>query len=374
MHYDAIVMGLGGVGSVAAYHLAKRGLRVLGIDQFAAGHDRGSSHGETRVIRQAYFEHPNYVPLLRTAYARWAELESEVNEKLFHRVGIVQVGPADGVILPGVLKSASLHGLTVETLDHDAYMRRWPGIAAPEGWQAVYESNAGYLMVERCVLAHLELAARMGATLRHEQSVVDWKANRDGTVQIQTDRESHTADRLVIAAGAWAPPIVARYGMRLEVRSKWLYWYQPDANVYDQGEGFPCFFFESPSGYFYGFPRRDALGVKLAQHSGGQVVVGPEQDVPNEDCLDRSRCDAFLRQHLPQLSDRCVHSKRCYYTMSPDEHFIVDRLPDAPQITIVAGLSGHGFKFASVLGETACQLTVDGVASHDIAFLRIDRG
>src|SRR5205823_11824179 len=205
--YDVIVLGTGGVGSAAAYQLAKRGANVLGIDQFPGGHDRGSSHGETRVIRQAYFEHPDYVPLLLRAYELWHELERQSGIDLLHQVGLLQVGPPQGLVVHGVVEAARLHGLSVDSLTATEVCRRFPGFRVPEGSVGVFEPAAGYLKVEKCVLAHLAGAKQHGATLQFGVTVSDWHAEKGG-IRVLSDQGDFSAERLLITAGPWAPQLL----------------------------------------------------------------------------------------------------------------------------------------------------------------------
>ena len=374
LHYDLIILGTGGVGSAAAFHGARRGARVLGLDRFPGGHDRGSSHGETRIIRQAYFEHTDYVPLLIEAYRLWAELEQIAGEKLLHQVGLLQVGPPDGVVVPGVLQAARQHGLDVETLSAAEVMRRYPGFRASADQWGVFEPAAGYLRVERCVLAHLAAAAQYGAELRHGVAFQSWTANEKG-VRVVTDQGVYTSDKLIVTAGPWAPRLLGELGQNLRVLRKHLYWFspsQPSARHYQQ-EHCPTFLYEIPGGVFYGFPQIDALGVKAAEHSGGETVADPLTDPRVGDARDLGRVRAFLRDWLPGVSGEVMRQSVCYYTMSPDEHFIVDLHPQFPRVAFAAGLSGHGFKFASVLGAALADLALTGRTNLPISFLGCSR-
>ena len=365
-HWDVIVIGLGGVGSAAALHLASRGLRVLGIDQFAPAHDLGSSHGQTRVIRQAYFEHPDYVPLLKRAYELWDELERDARQQLFFRTGLLEVGPPDGVVIPGVLESAQRHGLEIETMRFDEARHRWPSLQSGDPtWHAIVESNAGYLLVEDCVSANLRLAVERGATLMHHTAVVDWQ--RDGkrlvvntsATEKSGEHAEYFADRLLVAAGPWQAKMLKPYGVNLKLLRKYQYWFDIADHDLDQANGFPCFFFEVPQGYYYGFPNIDSSGVKVARHSGGRLVndaATPKSDVDEEDL---SLVRDFTENHISGITSALKRQAGCFYTVTPDEHFIVDRIPDAPSVTVVAGLSGHGFKFTSALGELAADLVVN---------------
>lgn len=347
--YDALVIGCGGVGSAALYHLARRGSRVLGLDRFPPGHDRGSSHGETRIIRQAYFEHPDYVPLLRRAYELWTQLEQEQGEPLYHEVGLLQVGPRDGLVLPGVLASAQQYGLPVEILSAAEINQRFSGFQAEEPWQGVFERRAGYLRVEACVLAHLAQAERYGAEVKTGVTVRSWQAEGEA-VRVETDAGAFMARRLVIAAGAWAAQLLSDLNISLVVRRAAQYWFAAEQTEYSADTGCPTFLFETPTGIFYGFPRIDALGVKAAQHAGGPVVPDPLALPRDVDPHDQQLVESFLAAHLPGVSSQPTHHAACMYTLTPDEHFVVDRHPAFPQVAFAAGLSGHGFKFACVLG------------------------
>jgi monomeric sarcosine oxidase len=372
MSYDVIILGTGGVGSAAAYHLARRGAKVLGIDRFAGGHDRGSSHGETRVIRQAYFEHPDYVPLLLRAYELWRELEAEAGVNLLHQVGLLQVGPPEGAVVRGVLESARRHGLAVDSLTAEETERRFLGIRVPVGSVGVFESAAGYLRVERCVLAHLAAAKVCGAEFRTGVAAQSWQADGSG-VRVVTDRGEFTAARLIITAGPWAPQMLTNLGIPLHVRRKHVYWFPASDPRYDEASGCPTYLFELPHGVFYGFPQIDELGVKAAEHSGGAVVADPLHDPREPDPIDQQRVENFLAAHLPGVGRPMQHHSVCYYTMSPDEHFLVDRHPEHENVFFAAGLSGHGFKFTSVLGQSLADLAADGMTALPVRFLRPDR-
>ncbi len=370
--YDAIVLGTGGVGSATVFHLARRGERVLGLDRFSAGHDRGSSHGRTRIIRQAYFEHPDYVPLVLRAYELWSELEAECGQRLYHEIGLLQVGPRDGAVLQGVRASARQHGLDVEELGAAEIQSRWPGYCVPPGSAGVYEQRAGYLRVEACVQAHLTFAERHGAELRSDAAVVDWSADRGG-VRVRTERETFHADRLLITAGAWAGPLLRDLSCRLEVRRKPQYWYQTNRNAYRAEDGCPAFLYELPEGVFYGFPRIDGHGLKVAQHSGGRIVDDPLAVDREVDPQDQKRVEQFLAAWLPNVSKTLADHQVCMYTMTPDEHFVVDRHGESSQVVFAAGLSGHGFKFTGVLGEALADMSQGRQPALPMGFLASNR-
>jgi sarcosine oxidase len=369
--HDVIVIGLGGVGSAAAMHLAGRGLRVLGLDRFTPPHDLGSSHGHTRIIRRTYFEHADYVPLIERAYALWSELEAEVGERLLHAIGLVQVGPADGEVVAGVLASAAQHRLAVERLSAAELRARYPSLAPGPDDVAVLEPGAGYLLVERCVAAHLEVARRRGVRLELGRTVTGWRPDGDGVV-VATDGGEHRAGALAICGGPWASSLVADLGLPLEVRRKPLFWFAAGPALHAD-HGFPCWLFETADGTYYGTPALDARGLKAGEHTGGEPVLDPLAIDRGRREGDEARVRRFLAGHLPGAAGPVTDHAVCMYTMTPDGHFVVDRHPAYPRVALVAGLSGHGFKMVSALGEAVSDLLVDGRTRVPTGLLALGR-
>jgi sarcosine oxidase len=366
--YDVIVLGTGGVGSAALYHLAQRGVRALGFDRFPPGHDRGSSHGRTRVIRQAYFEHPDYVPLLLRAYELWRELSDRVGKQLYHEVGLLQAGPPAGEIVKGVREAARLHGLDVENLTAQEAMRRFPAFKLSEQWEAAFERRAGYLDVEECVVAHLDEAQRSGAELRCGVTVHRWRPDGSGIV-VETDAGRFQAAKLVITAGAWASGLLSDLGVKFQVLRKPLYWYPTRDDSLRADRGCPTYFFDTPDGMFYGFPQIDDTGAKVARHTGGDLVDDPLQINRDLNPTEQLSVERFLSLYVPGVSRPHLHHATCMYTMSPDANFIVDLHPEHSQVAFTAGLSGHGFKFTCVLGEIMADLAINGTTKLPIGFL-----
>lgn len=369
--YDVIVLGAGGVGSAATLQLAQRGLRVLGIDRFAPPHDRGSSHGQTRIIRQAYFEHADYVPLALESYRLWEELERASGQRLKVETGLMQAGPADGVVVPGVMHAARVHGLDVEELSAGEIERRWPAFRNLDGMVGAFERRAGYLRVEDCVAACLAAAKMCGADLLDGVEVLDWSIA--GEVRVRTTDGVYAAERLVIAAGAWTSQLLHALRLDLKVRRKMMMWHAAGDPQLHASAGFPCFLFECPDGVFYGMPAIDRRGLKVAQHDGGSVVVDPLMVDRELRESDRAPVESFLRRHLPEVTIPCAEHAACLYTMSPDENFIVDRHPEDPRVVFAAGLSGHGFKFTPALGRALAELAIDGETSLPVNFLSLKR-
>jgi len=370
--YDVIVLGLGGMGSAAAFELTRRGRRVLGLEQYSLGHDRGSSHGQTRIIRTAYFEHPNYVPLLRRAYQRWYELEQLQGKRLFTECGCLSIGTPEGTLVAGVRRAAMEHSLSVENLSAAELRRRYPVFRFSDEYVGVFERDAGFLNVEDCVLAHAEEARKLGAHLRTGTPVRSWKTTGSGVV-VQTEGQEFTADRLVIAAGAWAGRVLADLGLPLTVRRKVLFWYGTGRPDQYRRDVFPVYITDMPQGTYYGFPVLDASGHKVARHDGGQIVTDPatvNRDVTEDDGAD---CRTFLRDHLPGVDGPLMNARVCLYTLTPDEHFAIGVHPQYPQVSIAAGFSGHGFKFTSVVGEILADLVERGTTDLPIDMFRLTR-
>ncbi len=366
--HDAIVVGLGGMGSAAAYHLAARGEKVLGLERHAPAHDKGSSHGESRIIRQAYFEGAEYVPLLLRAYELWEQLEEETGQELMTLTGGLMIGREDGELVSGSVASADEHDLPYELLDAGELRRRFPAYAPDPETVALFEEKAGFVRPEETVKAHLDRAASLGAELRFEEPVLSWEASEEG-VRVETPRASYEAERLVISPGAWAPRLLADLGLPLEVTRQVMYWFEP-ANGLDLflPDRFPIFIWEPDDGnMFYGFPAQDDdRGVKAAFFRLGGVPTTPEtidREVHQGE-IDRLR--GYLAEHIPELAGRCCEARACMYTNTPDEHFVISPHPEFERVTIACGFSGHGYKFCSVVGEILADLTTEGFTRHPI--------
>ena len=369
--YDAIVLGCGAVGSAALAQLARRRLRVLGLDRFSPPHDRGSSHGRTRMIRQAYFEHPDYVPLVLRAFEQWFALSEAAGQELYRETGLLEIGPSSGQVVPGVLASARQHHLAVDELLPDDVERRFPGFTVPDGMRCVFEHRAGFLRVEDCIEAQLEQARAIGVELRLE-AAQSWRVAGPNVI-VETNDARYEAPRLVVTAGAWAGQLLADLAVPLIVRRKPQYWFAPRGDAYRSDRGTPAFLYETPGGVYYGFPVVGPEGMKCAEHSGGTVVDDPLRLHREVDVTDFARVTSFISACLPQLTTRLLDHAACMYTMSPDEHFLVDVHPRHPQVSFVAGLSGHGFKFAPVLGEALADLVTAGRSDLPIEFLSVRR-
>jgi sarcosine oxidase len=365
---DAIVIGLGADGSATAAHLATRGASVLGLEAFARGHTNGSSGGLTRVIRLAYYEHPDYVPLLKRAWLLWRELEAATGEQLLQQTGGVYVGPRDGELVGGSLRSAREHALEHELLDPAALRARLPLFRFDADWWGLAETTAGYLLPDRCIAAHLALAERHRAELRFEERVLSWARDGDG-VRVTTDRGTYRALKLVIAAGAWNARLLPRLAPLLQVKRVPLFWFEPVAER-DALATLPVYIVDSGLGHgCYGFPYLADQGLKIATHGAG-TPADPDTVDRDAHSADEAPIRAFIKERLPVADGPVRMTKICMYTVTPDEHFIVD--VDGP-VAYASACSGHGFKFASVMGEVLADLALEGTTRHPIGFLSASR-
>ena len=371
--FDVAVVGLGAMGSAAAYHLARRGQRVVGIDQYAPPHALGSSHGRTRMIREAYYEHPLYVPLVQRAYALWAELGHAAAGKTFMlRTGGLMIGPENCALVTGTLHSASLHRLPHEVLSSGKLHRKFPAFAPLDDMIGVFEPNAGILFPEPILEAHLQLAAHHGATLRPNERVLGWDRTAEG-IAIRTDQGAYLARQLILATGAWTAPFLAELSLPLTVERQVMHWFDPaQSPEYFSSQRMPVSLWELHNGSIFYTKPDLGDGVKIGFHHGGAVVTADSANRTISDAEDALIYD-LLRRFLPFAKGHQRERAVCLYTNTPDLHFIVDRHPGAEEVLILSPCSGHGFKFASVVGEIAADLVITGSSSYDLAPFRLAR-
>ncbi|HTU18848.1 MAG TPA: N-methyl-L-tryptophan oxidase [Gemmataceae bacterium] len=370
--FDVIVIGVGGMGSAAACELARRGRRVLALEQFALGHDRGSSHGHTRIIRKAYHEHPDYVPLVCRAFERWYDLEQRQGIHLLTACPCLSIGPVESEMIAGVRASAEQHHLPVEPLSAADLRRRFPAFRFDDNHVGVLERSAGFLYVEDCVQAHACEAVRLGATIHDNEPVVSWQANEREAI-VQTTAERYTAARLVLTAGPWAGQLLASHGAFLRVMRQVVQWFGTRDDSLFRRDVFPLYIADTPQGHFYGFPVLNANGAKMARHYGAPELTAPSEIERSIKPEDEETARAFLREHLPMIDGPCRRASVCIYTLTPDRHFVIDLHPDHPNVALAAGFSGHGFKFASVVGEILADLSDNGGTELPIGMFRIKR-
>lgn len=369
--YDVAVIGLGAMGSAAAYHLARRGLNVLGIDRFHPPHSWGSSHGETRVIREAYFEHPSYVPLVQRAYELWAELEEEAQERLYLKTGGVMIGARESTVVNGAIASAGRHQLEHEVLSCGAIRERFPGLQPEPEMLGVLEPRAGILYPEKCVAAHLRLAGILGAELRVNERVVSWEESGDG-VNIRTESGEYSARKLILSAGPWIAELLEELKAVVRIERQVLLWFEAlDPTVFTP-DRFPIHLWEyEPEKMFYGFPDLGS-GVKVAFHHQGEWTSA-EAVNRTVTKADIAAMRELLARYLPKANGHFLRGTVCLYTNTPDGHFILDRHPRSERVLVASPCSGHGFKFASAIGEVLAEWVLEGKPAMDLSLFRLGR-
>ena len=374
--YDAIVVGVGGMGSAALYHLARRGLKVLGLDRYDIPNDMGSSHGATRIIRLAYSEHPSYVPLVRRAYELWRHLEEESGETLLVTTGSIDAGPPGGPVFEGSLASCHLHQISHQVLSAREVNRRFPGYHLPDGVMALHQADGGLLLPEGCISAYAVAAARLGAEVRARERLLGWKAEGDG-VGVVTDRGRYSAGRLVVCAGSWAGKMLPLLQTTLRPERQVVAWLQPLRPDLFSHQAFPVFNLEVEGRKLYGFPTYvvpgGVLGFKVGVYHHLHQEVDPDSTDRKVHREDEELLAGFASRYFPQGAGPILASETCIFTNTPDGHFILDRHPQHPQVVMAAGFSGHGFKFCSVVGEVLADLAVDGCSHHDMDLFKLDR-
>ena len=368
---DVIILGLGGMGAAAAYHLAARGKSVIGIDRYQPGHRYGSSHGKTRIIREAYFEAPEYVPLVRRAYQLWRELENDSRHSLLTIHGLLTVGPPESDTVNGVLQSSEQYGVACESLSRDEIMHRFPGAIPAEGMVGVYEPTGGLLDPEACIDVHLQLARRHGAGIRDGERVTGWRST-DAGVEVSTDQDTYRAEQLIVAAGPWTGRLLSDLDLPLECWRVFFAHYDSVKRDYYTPDAFPITIWDTPAGMYYAVPYLRGQGVKVGRHDGGELV-DPETMKRTVDVGELRRQTEIIERYMPGSTGRVLEAETCIYTVTPDHHFIIDRHPEHENVMFACGFSGHGYKFATVVGEIMADLAEHGRTEHPIGFLAADR-
>ena len=372
--FDCIVVGAGGIGSAAFYHASKQGLKTLALDRFTKAHDRGSSHGQTRIIRQGYFEHPNYVPMVLESYQLWEELEEETGTTLKTETGLLEIGPPAGALIAGISESARTYGIAVNEFSNEEARKEFPQFHIPNDSVAIFEKQAGYLPVEQCVAAHIERAVELGGMFETDTVVKQIVPEGEG-VLVKTENESFSAACVIVAGGAWTRQLLPELPFEITVVSKHQHWIEPPSQYWQMGHGAPLFFYDLHGEYFYGIPAVDQRGVKLAEHSGRKTVSDPTNIDRSIDQEDETRVFQFAKKYLGVENPiRSGHSV-CMYSLTIDEHFVVDRHPQYDNVICAAGMSGHGFKFAPAIGKHVANLVnKNNVAENQtFNFLKLER-
>ena len=379
-NFDVIVLGVGSMGSAACYYLASQGYRVLGLEQFDIPHDQGSHAGQSRIIRKAYFEHPDYVPLLERAYTNWKELESITGEQVYFPTGLFYAGISSESLIKGVLESAAKYNVQIESLSASAAKKSFPQFQIPDSYEVLFEPDAGFLTPERAILLFVDQAIRAGATIRTREQATEWKPEGD-SISVSTRNNTYGCKKLVITAGPWASKLIPGFSKHLKVTRQVLAWVNPvESESFKLGQ-LPCWMIDdhTQNGMYYGFPVLPVgkfgapIGLKAARHYPG-LVSNPDAVNRLASIEDENDIIQALHKFLPGSYLSTHVMKTCLYTNTPDENFVIDFLPGHnQQVTIATGFSGHGFKFASAVGEIIADLTMRGKTDLPIGFLNADR-
>jgi len=375
MSYDVIIVGIGGMGSAAAWHLARRGRRVLGLERYDIPHAMGSSHGVSRIIRLPYYEDPAYVPLLRRAYELWREIEVASGEELLVITGSIDASPEDDPLFQGALASAHLHGLPNDVLTGAEVNERFPGYRLPSSHRAVFQAQGGLVASERAIVAHVRAAQAAGAEIHARERVLGWepRAGNEGVV-VATDTGRYEAERLILAAGAWMGELAPSLKEVAVPERQVLAWLQPRRPELFGTDRFPVFNLQVEEGRYYGLPIYEVPGFKFGRYHHRGETSSAEDGRREPDAEDERLLRAFSERYFPEGSGPTMALRTCLFTNTPDEHFILDRHPEHPQVVLASPCSGHGYKFCSVIGEVLADLaTGDGTTRHDIGFLSARR-
>ncbi|MEO5583144.1 MAG: N-methyl-L-tryptophan oxidase [Saprospiraceae bacterium] len=377
--FDVIVIGIGTMGVSACFYLAQRGFKVLGIEQFDIPNDHASHSGYTRIIRKAYYEHPDYVPLLIRSYQLWKELEYNSGKKLYHETGILYLGEESSPVLHGCLESSRLYQIPVESWSRTKIKEKFPQFQYPENWISLWEPEAGYLQVNESIQCFYKAALQLGAIVQTNEKVEAWKQSENG-IEVKTDKDLYFADKIIFTSGAWTQDHLPDHKMPLKVTRQMLVWLDMQNSSYYSSPQFPCWFIHDPEkGMYYGFPdvalksQEEPPGIKIGLHERGEIITPStiERSIRIE---EEGIVDWFIEHYLPQAKGKKRNFKTCMYTNTPDENFILDYLPDTnQQVVLACGFSGHGFKFAPVIGELLAQMVNNESSDLNIDFLRLNR-
>ncbi len=371
-HYDVIVVGVGGMGSAATFHLAKRGLKVLALEQFNIPHNLGSSHGITRIIRLCYYEDPSYVPILQRSFELWRELQVHVDQRLLYETGSIDAGAEGTLTFEGSLSSCKLHGLKHEVLNSQELKKRFPAYELPNDIRAVYQQDGGFLLPEKCIVAHVMAAQAFGADIRARESVKSWTPTSQG-VRVESTQGTYEAEQIVFTAGAWIGQLLPKMGSFTRVERQVLGWFQPLEQKIFKPDLFPVFNMQVSEGRYYGLPEFEVPGFKLGRYHHLDQQINPQDLNPSCSEGDESILRTFVAKYFPKANGPTMALAPCMFTNTFDEHFIIDEDPEHSQVLIVSPCSGHGFKFCSVVGEITADLVQKRRTDLDISLFRLKK-
>lgn len=370
--YDVIVVGVGGMGSAATYHLAHRGYDVLGIERYDVPHTMGSSHGSTRIIRKVQPEGPGYVPLVERAYDLWEDLEARTGRDLFHRTGSVHAGGPGTDVVEDARRSCEENGIEYDELSGVSVNERFPGFELPEEFNAIYQEDGGFLDCEQCISAHVEAAHAEGATIHGRERVIDWSETETG-VTIQTDKRRYIADELVLTAGSWTTELLDSLAEEIVPIRALMTWLQPKRPELFTPDRFPVFVVRDQEESGYGFPIYDVPGFKFGRSSDLRKIADPDEMDREPTVAEEELHRRYAKKFFPEAAGPTISLRTCIQSYSADEDFVLGRVPDYDSVTVGAGFSGHGFKFTSVMGEILAEYVDDGETVHDVSEHSIKR-
>ncbi|KKI89011.1 methyltryptophan oxidase [Bacillus sp. SA1-12] len=373
MNYDVIIIGAGSMGMAAGYFLSKNGKKTLLLDTFNPPHNKGSHHGETRIIRYAYAEGEEYVPLIIKAQELWNDLERAAGKQLFIPTGVLSVGDGKSDFIQNIISSAKKYSLPLDVIDSNEVHKRWSEITLPNDFIGCFEPTSGVLKCEESIKAYQELAELNGAAILSNSRVREISIQND-RVTIKTDENTFCSDSLVVSAGAWSGSLLSMLDLDLPLKPvrKTFAWFNANENLYNHNR-FPAFAFETPQGIYYGFPSIDGSGLKVGRHDGGDQINPDKTMIPfGEIAEDEGDLLQFLNKFIPDIQ-QLKYGKNCMYTLTPDEKFIIDQHPKYSNVVIAAGFSGHGFKFSSAVGQALSNLIISGKNDIDISQFSINR-
>ncbi|MEB8346393.1 N-methyl-L-tryptophan oxidase [Flavobacteriaceae bacterium KMM 6898] len=378
-HYDVIVVGVGSMGAPTCYNLAIRGAKVLGLEQFGIVHENGSHAGQSRMVRKAYFENPDYVPLLDTAYTLWTDLEDITGHKLFHKTGLFYTGPKHNELLEGVKLSAQKYNITINNLTERECLQQFPSFKLIENYEYLFEPDAGYVIPEQIIRLYTELAKSKGATILENQLVETW-SDSNNVVTVRTNTATFTADKIIFTAGGFTNNLLPSQKNSLVPRRQITCWFQPKKPSLFSSENFPCFLYSTPDlpGAFYGFPllstgdTKGNMGIKVGYHYPGEAI--DPYTLHNFNHSKESRLiKEFMQSYIPEGYMSVLSTKSCIYTYTEDGNFILENHKDYQSVSVACGFSGHGFKLAPLVGEILADLCLEGKTKHPIGFLSSNR-
>ncbi|MFL2746498.1 MAG: N-methyl-L-tryptophan oxidase [Dehalococcoidia bacterium] len=370
--YDCIVIGLGGMGSASLFELSSKGQNVLGIEQFDIGHDKGSSHGLSRIIRLAYWEGIEYVPLVLRAHDRWIELEKTYNEKLLNITGALDIGLESSETISGSLKACREFDIPHEIFTSTELSKKFPAYLLPEEYSSVFQKDGGFLVPESCIKLYVNESINNGADVKQNCKVLDWES--DGNiVTVSTSDGNFKTKKLVITAGAWTGILQDEMSRFLTPERQVVSWFKPESPEYYNSDQFPVFNMEVPEGRYYGFPIHHYEGTKIGRYGHLKENINPDSISREITDLDIATLRVPMEKYFQPTNPEPLFSQVCMFTNTPDEHFVLDYLPGNDSVFIASGFSGHGFKFASVIGELISDLMVDGGTEFDLGLFSLDR-